>query len=83
MSESVPPGGRPAGMPKADFVTGLVLALLGLAVLWASLEMPRFEARGLTARNLAAFRDGELNALLGIDGRERAVVHLTLVGRGD
>jgi hypothetical protein len=41
------------------------------------------EARGLTARNLAAFRDGELNALLGTDGRERAVIHLTLVGHGD
>ncbi len=41
------------------------------------------EARGLSARNLAAFRDGELNALLGTDGRERAVIHLTLVGRGD
>lgn len=41
------------------------------------------EACGLSARNLAAFRDGELNALLGTDGRERAVIHLTLVGRGD
>jgi SagB-type dehydrogenase family enzyme len=41
------------------------------------------EARRLSARNLAAFRDGELNALLGTDGRERAVIHLTLVGRGD
>lgn len=41
------------------------------------------ESRGLSARNLAAFRDGELNALLGTGGRERAVIHLTLVGRGD
>ena len=32
-------------MPRADFITGLVLMLLGVAVVWASLDMPRFEER--------------------------------------
>ena len=39
------------------------------------------EAVGLSARNLAAFRDDDLNRLLVLDGRERAVLHLTLAGR--
>ena len=39
------------------------------------------EAAGLAARNLAAFRDDDLNGLLDLDGRERAVLHLTLAGR--
>jgi hypothetical protein len=34
-------------MPKADFITGLVLTLLGAAVVWASLDMPRFEDRNI------------------------------------
>jgi SagB-type dehydrogenase family enzyme len=38
------------------------------------------ESLGLAARNLAAFTDDALNALLALDGRTRAVVHLTLVG---
>jgi len=41
------------------------------------------EAVGLAARNLAAFRDDELNALLGLDGRREAVIHLTMFGPGD
>lgn len=40
------------------------------------------EAAGLAARNLAAFLDDGLNALLGLDGRTRAVVHLTVLGHG-
>ena len=40
------------------------------------------EAAGLCARNLAAFRDDELCELLGLDGRERVVLHLTLAGHG-
>ncbi len=38
------------------------------------------EASGLVARNLAAYLDAEFNALLGVDGRREAAVHLTLVG---
>lgn len=41
------------------------------------------EALGLTARNLAAFVDDEIDALVGLDREREAVVHLTLLGRGD
>ena len=40
------------------------------------------EAVGAVARNLAAFLDDEFNALLGLDGRREAVVHLTMLGPG-
>ena len=39
------------------------------------------EAVGLAARNLAAFRDDDLNRLLDLEGGEHAVLHLTLAGR--
>jgi len=39
------------------------------------------EAIDLGARNLAAFFDDPLNELAKVDGRERAVVHLTVLGR--
>ena len=41
------------------------------------------EAGGYSARNLAAYYDEELDALLGLDGRSRSAVHLTAVGPGD
>jgi SagB-type dehydrogenase family enzyme len=41
------------------------------------------EARGLSARNLAAFYDDELDTLLGLDGEREVAVHLTAVGWGD
>ena len=41
------------------------------------------EALGLAARNLAAFYDDDLDALLGLDGRSEVAVHLTAVGAGD
>ncbi|MEN8184567.1 MAG: SagB family peptide dehydrogenase [Myxococcota bacterium] len=41
------------------------------------------ESLGIAARNLAAFWDDSLNDLVGIDGRRRAVIHLTLLGPGD
>jgi SagB-type dehydrogenase family enzyme len=41
------------------------------------------EAVGLAARNLAAFLDDRLDELVGVDGRRRASLHLTVVGRGD
>ena len=41
------------------------------------------EALGLAARNLAAYYDDELDALLGLDGARRVAVHLTAVGPGD
>jgi len=41
------------------------------------------ESAGLSARNLAAFFDDDLNRLLGLDDRREAVVHLTMLGPGD
>ena len=41
------------------------------------------ESAGLSARNLAAFLDDDLNRLLGLDGVHAAVIHLTMLGPGD
>ncbi len=41
------------------------------------------ESCGLAARNLAAFHDDDLDALLGFGPDDRAVLHLTLLGRED
>jgi hypothetical protein len=43
----------------------------------------RRPARGLSARNLAAFLDDDLNRLLGLDGVHAAAIHLTMLGPGD
>jgi Tripartite tricarboxylate transporter TctB family len=51
-------------MPKADFVTGLVLIALGLAVVWASLEMPRFEERGADPYTAPGLVPGVLGAII-------------------
>jgi SagB-type dehydrogenase family enzyme len=41
------------------------------------------ESAGLSARNLAAFFDDDLNRLLGLDGQREAAIHLTMLGPGD
>ncbi len=41
------------------------------------------ESAGLSARNLAAFLDDDLNRLLGLDGVHAAAIHLTMLGPGD
>jgi SagB-type dehydrogenase family enzyme len=41
------------------------------------------ESAGFSARNLAAFRDDDLNRLLGLDGQREAAIHLTMLGPGD
>lgn len=41
------------------------------------------ESAGLSARNLAAFLDDDLNLLLGLDGTSEAAIHLTMLGPGD
>ena len=51
-------------MPKADFVTGLVLIALGLAVVWASLDMPRFEERGADPYTAPGLVPGVLGAII-------------------
>jgi putative tricarboxylic transport membrane protein len=51
-------------MPRADFVTGLAFALLGLAVVWASLEMPRFADRNINPYTVPGLVPGALGAII-------------------
>jgi len=37
---------KESNMPRADFVSSIVLIVFGAGVLWASLAMPRFEEQG-------------------------------------
>jgi SagB-type dehydrogenase family enzyme len=41
------------------------------------------ESAGLSARNLAAFIDDDLNRLLGLDDQREVAIHLTMLGPGD
>jgi len=41
------------------------------------------ESAGLSARNLAAFIDDDLNPLLGLDDQREAAIHLTMLGPGN
>jgi putative tricarboxylic transport membrane protein len=51
-------------MPRADFLTGLVFALLGLAVVWASLDMPRFEERNVNPYTIPGLVPGAVGAII-------------------
>jgi hypothetical protein len=64
VTDPTPPGGRAAGMPKADFVTGLVLVALGIATVVASLEMPRFEERHVNPYTAPGLVPGALGAII-------------------
>ena len=64
MTGEVPPESSKPGMPRADFVTGLAFALLGLAVVWASLEMPRFEDRAINPYTIPGLVPGVLGAII-------------------
>ncbi len=37
----------PPRMPRADFLTSLALIVIGVAMLWGALDMPRFEQRSI------------------------------------
>ena len=56
------PGGR--GMVKADFVTGLVLLALGVAVVVESLRMPRFEHLNVNPYTVPGLVPGALGAVI-------------------
>jgi hypothetical protein len=51
-------------MPRADLVTGLVFALLGLAGVWASLDMPRFEDRNINPYTIPGLVPGALGVII-------------------
>jgi hypothetical protein len=39
---------KDSNMPRADFITSMVLIVVGVAIVWNSLEMPRYEDQGGT-----------------------------------
>lgn len=51
-------------MARADFITGLVLIVLGAAALIASLEMPRFEERAINPYTAPGLVPGVLGAVI-------------------
>jgi putative tricarboxylic transport membrane protein len=51
-------------MPRADFLTGLVFTLLGLAVVSASLDMPRFAERNVNPYTIPGRVPGALGAII-------------------
>jgi hypothetical protein len=59
---------RPVGMARADFVTGLVLMALGLAVVVESLRMPRFEALQINPYTVPGLVPGVLGLVILILG---------------
>lgn len=52
-----------AGMSRADFFTSLVLIAFGTAMLWAALEMPRFEQRSINPYSIPGIVPGILAAV--------------------
>jgi len=39
---------KESNMPRADFITSMILIVVGAAVIWNSLEMPRYQDQGGT-----------------------------------
>jgi hypothetical protein len=37
---------KDSNMPRADFLTSMILIVVGVAIFWISLEMPRYEDQG-------------------------------------
>jgi putative tricarboxylic transport membrane protein len=58
------PAERQAAMPRADFLTGAVFVLLGIGVIWASLDMPRFEDRNINPYTIPGLVPGALGAII-------------------
>jgi putative tricarboxylic transport membrane protein len=55
-------------MPRADLIMGMVFALLGLAVAWASLDMPRFAERNVNPYTAPGLVPGVLGAIIMVLG---------------
>ena len=58
----------PRGMDKANFVTGLVLSVLGAFVVHVSWNMPRFEAQAAQPFSVPGIVPGLLGAILALMG---------------
>jgi len=53
---------KDSNMPRADFITSMILIVVGVATVWNSLEMPRYENQGGTLLD----SPGIVPAILGI-----------------
>ena len=58
----------PSSLNTADFVTGIVLVTLGVAVVVASLDMPRFAERNINPYTVPGLVPGMLGAVLTVLG---------------
>lgn len=69
----------PSSLNTADFVTGIILVTLGVAVVVASLDMPRFAERNINPYTVPGLVPGMLGAVLTVLG---AVLFGRAAGRG-
>ena len=67
------------GMPRADFFASLVLIVFGAAMLWTSLEMPRFEQRNINPYSIPGIVPG---ILAGVNLILAALLLVRSVSRG-
>jgi len=55
-------------MPKADFITSIILIAFGIGVLVLSIQMPRFEEQGVNRFSVPGIVPGFLGAIVGVLG---------------
>jgi hypothetical protein len=55
-------------MPRADFITSIILIVFGIAVLILSVQMPKFEEHGVNPYSVPGIVPGFLGALIGFLG---------------
>ena len=53
-------------MPKADFITSIVLLVFSITVVWMSIEMPRLENRNVNPLTVPGIVPGFLGVVIGI-----------------
>jgi hypothetical protein len=69
---------KDSNMPRADFVTSIVLVVIGVGVIWNSLAMPRYEDQGgsfLDSPGIVPAILGVLLLLLSLVVLIRSIVH--------
>ncbi len=53
-------------MPKADFITSIVLLVFSITVVWMSIEMPRLENREINPLSVPGIVPGFLGVVIGL-----------------
>ena len=69
---------KESNMPRADFLTSMLLIVVGVAIVWNSLEMPRYEDQGgtfLDSPGIVPMLLGVLIAALSLVVLIRSIVH--------